>query len=83
VNYCGQPFAHASNPLAVCGMIDPKRVYQCDQCAALSGQTCSHGQLKRVCRECELEAEIEALQRQLSDCRAEIEALRSKEGKGE
>ena len=28
-------------------------------------------------------AEIEALQRQLADCRAEIEALRSKEGKGE
>lgn len=31
---------------------------------------CNHGQLARSCRECELEAEIEALQRQLADCRA-------------
>ena len=33
---------------------------------------CDHGQLKRVCRECELEAEIEALRAQVADCQAVI-----------
>ena len=65
MNYCGQPFPHVKNPLAVCGMIDPERVYQCPQCAALDGPACDHGQLARTCPLCDMRDENLALRAQV------------------
>ena len=71
MNYCGQPFPHVKNPLAVCGMIDANRVYQCPQCAALIGRTCEHGQLGRTCLLCEMRDENLALKARIAELEAE------------
>jgi len=62
---CGHPMPAGEEMFNYHGYSGP-----CPAPSLMANARCPHGQLKRVCRECELEAEIEVLRAKLADCQS-------------